>query len=168
MEPPTEVSASGGVDKLISTINTMPPVLPKCIMKDDLFKFCINALGNECSDEGKWHVAKCLKGSTGVYYAAKHLNTFKWRETACYIMKSGFCGGVKNIWNVICVFVEKVAFNRWSKTWATKQQNNSPAVWAGLIPIPSARRAWKNKTSQWGPGKRLPCKWAAQKREKDH
>lgn len=73
----------------------MPPALPKCIMKHDLFKFCINALGNECLDEGKWHVAKCLKESTEVYYAAKHLKTFKWKETACYIMKSGFCGGLR-------------------------------------------------------------------------
>lgn len=60
---------------------------------------------------------------------------------------------VKNTENVICVFVEKVAFSRLPKTWATKQQNNSPAVWAGLIPIPSARRAWKNTTSLWGPEK---------------
>ena len=50
-------------------------------MKHDLFKICINALGNECLDEGKWHVAKCLQESSEVYYAAKHLKTFKWKET---------------------------------------------------------------------------------------
>lgn len=37
--------------------------------------------------------------------------------------------------------VRKVVFHRLLKVLAPKQQNNSPAVWAGLIPIPSAWQA---------------------------